>query len=247
MSASTAAIVNNVTSDVAEGVKLEAIDATKATVLASVVGNYISSGEQMLREVYVITRYGTHEDAKFYFDGTNFFRGQVQTDAWQEITQCGDWGTSCKSAVMEHHRAEAPPVWPVGMQVLTAQEARSYVLENAGARPSQRDAVDERLISTLSFKDAPMAWIDCVDCDNTQCVAGGDPRQCCSGLGTGSCRAAPGGWPKDEPTQRALDIPSDPMELRPSGYTALEEYLHSLSAVVEARDIPAPSSLRVGP
>jgi hypothetical protein len=40
----------------------------------------------------------------------------------------------------------APPSWPAGLQARPAEEAATWVLANAGARPWDRDAVDRRLL-----------------------------------------------------------------------------------------------------
>lgn len=38
------------------------------------------------------------------------------------------------------------PVWPEGLEALLAVETAEYVLQHAGARPQDRDAVDERIV-----------------------------------------------------------------------------------------------------
>ena len=42
--------------------------------------------------------------------------------------------------------AEKAPLWPEGLPARPAAETAAWVLENAGARPWDRDAVDQRLI-----------------------------------------------------------------------------------------------------
>ena len=41
---------------------------------------------------------------------------------------------------------DAPPLWPPRLKALPARETPEWVLENAGARPWDRDATDRRLI-----------------------------------------------------------------------------------------------------
>lgn len=44
---------------------------------------------------------------------------------------------------------EAPPVWPEGLEPMPANAVKAHVLENAGARPWDRDAIDARLIEEI--------------------------------------------------------------------------------------------------
>ena len=51
-----------------------------------------------------------------------------------------------KASPDEFRRVATEPVWPVGMKALPARDVKRYVLENAGARPWDRDEVDRRII-----------------------------------------------------------------------------------------------------
>ena len=54
---------------------------------------------------------------------------------------------------------------------------------------------------------------------------------------TGSIKntvASAGGWPVITPTTRALSVPASPNTVMPSGYTAVEEWIHGYNALVEA-------------
>lgn len=46
----------------------------------------------------------------------------------------------------ELHFVEEPPLWPAGLKARPASETAAWVLENVGARPWDRDAIDRRLI-----------------------------------------------------------------------------------------------------
>jgi hypothetical protein len=44
-------------------------------------------------------------------------------------------------------RVTKRPVWPEGLKALPASEIKTYVAKNAGARPWNRDAIDERIVN----------------------------------------------------------------------------------------------------
>jgi hypothetical protein len=73
-----------------------------------------------------------------------------------------------------------PPVWPNGLEVMSAHQALERVLACAGARPAERDAVDRRIVAE---------------------VRGGTGRIIDS-------QDDVGGYPRVEGTFRRLDIPS---------------------------------------
>jgi hypothetical protein len=41
------------------------------------------------------------------------------------------------------------PIWLEGVDVLPVEEVLDYVLHNAGARPWDRDAIDERIVQSV--------------------------------------------------------------------------------------------------
>ena len=44
---------------------------------------------------------------------------------------------------------DSPPCWPPGLRSLPASDVRQYVLDNAGARPWDRDAIDRRIVQQV--------------------------------------------------------------------------------------------------
>ncbi len=44
---------------------------------------------------------------------------------------------------------DSPPCWPQGLLCLPASDVRKYVLDNAGARPWDRDAIDRRIVQQV--------------------------------------------------------------------------------------------------
>ena len=55
---------------------------------------------------------------------------------------------------------DQPPVWTLTLQVRSSDEATGWVLLNAGARPTDRDTVDERIVNDVINNTGQL--IDCV-------------------------------------------------------------------------------------
>ena len=110
----------------------------------------------------------------------------------------------------------APPVTLLGFTAMTTAGGAvwEYVLGSAGARPTDRDQVDARIVDGVRTKTGRM--VNCVG-----------PN------GTADCENNAGGWPIYAQNTRELELPSDPNGLAPSGYTHLEEWLHSYARAVE--------------
>ncbi|MBE7465788.1 MAG: right-handed parallel beta-helix repeat-containing protein [Planctomycetes bacterium] len=77
------------------------------------------------------------------------------------------------------------PFWPAGYTALPAKEAAEHVLNQAGARPWDRDAIDERIVAGVRARTGKMI-------DSQEQV---------------------GGYPKPEPTRHTLTVPADPQAL----------------------------------
>jgi len=78
-------------------------------------------------------------------------------------------------------RLEEKPVWPEGLRPLSPDELTQYLLTHAGARPKDRDAEDRRIIEDFIARRGRII-------DSQEQV---------------------GGYPKIEPSHRALSIPED--------------------------------------
>ncbi len=111
--------------------------------------------------------------------------------------------------VVEEVRARTPPVWIPGFKPMPSKEVRPVVLSNAGARPKDRDRVDVRIVNDVQNGTGKI-----IDSQND---VGGWPPLAKNVRGVG-------GVPK-------LAIPSN--EIRPSGYTAIEEWLHEMARDLE--------------
>lgn len=77
---------------------------------------------------------------------------------------------------------EQPPVWPQGLKPVPLDQVEHWVLTRAGARPWDRDAIDQRIVQ--SVRDGAGRIID--------------------------SQEAVGGYPEQAPTRHALEVPSDP-------------------------------------
>ncbi len=108
------------------------------------------------------------------------------------------------------------PAWPTGLVALSTANNVAYnsVLANAGARPTDRDTVDTRIVNSVKNRTGQI--VNCVAAD-----------------GSTRCSKNAGGWPTMAANTRALTLPADPNAVRSDGYTNLEAWLHTYSAQVE--------------
>lgn len=112
--------------------------------------------------------------------------------------------------------------YPTNYTPMVSAEVEAYVLSNVGARPSNRDVVDQRIIN--EWQSGTGRIIDYIVAQN---LAADCYPNC--------IRNAEAGWPKIG-TGRTIhnDIPANPHADDDSdGYTNLEEWLHELAAQVE--------------
>lgn len=78
-------------------------------------------------------------------------------------------------------RLDAPPSWPTGLEAVPASSLLERVLGSAGARPADRDAVDQRIVADVRARSGRI--IDSQD--------------------------DVGGYPNVAATRRALEVPAD--------------------------------------
>lgn len=124
------------------------------------------------------------------------------------------------------------PAWNSGLVILSTANNGVYdsVLKNAGARPTDRDAVDKRIVTEV--KNRTGQTINCVTAD-----------------GTLRCTKNGGGWPTYAQNRRTLTLPANQATVTASGYTNLELWLQqmdkTLSGVVAAGSPAAPQTFAV--
>ncbi len=125
----------------------------------SVVGNVLMHGPDTRRRLRLVTG-----------------RGDVYLE--DNIAQ-NTAGQSLKLTTWGIRVLEEKPIWIEGFALLTAEQVFDYVLQNAGARPRDRDAVDARIIQSVREKRGHI--ID--------------------------SQAEVGGYPNPRPTERSLHLP----------------------------------------
>jgi len=104
-------------------------------------------------------------------------------------------------------KADIPPVWPAGFTPRPSSEVEDYIINNAGARPAERDQVDERIINDLINRSGTII-------DSPSDV---------------------GGYPDLEENTISHVLPSNPnSDDDADGYTNIEEWLHNLAKAVES-------------
>lgn len=97
----------------------------------------------------------------------------------------GTSGDASRLANDEVTLVDAPMLAPKDFTPLPSSQVEAYVLKNAGARPKDRDAVDRRLVQ--DYLDRKGKVIDSQD--------------------------EVGGYPEAEATHRALEVPTDPLQV----------------------------------
>ena len=103
-------------------------------------------------------------------------------------------------------KRDKPPIEVSGLQIKPSAEVRDWVLQNAGARPADRDPVDARIIRQVRQRTGRIIQSQ----DDV------------------------GGWPDLPEKRRELTIPENPGgDDDGDGYTNLEEWLHAFAAEVE--------------
>src|SRR6185503_6214443 len=124
------------------------------------------------------------------------------------------------------------PVWNSGLTVLSTANNAMYdsVLKNAGARPTDRDTADKRVVADVKNR-------------------AGQTINCVAANGTTRCARNAGGWPVYAANRRTLTLPANQAAVTSSGYTNLELWLQqmdkSLSGVVAAGSPGAPQTFAV--
>jgi pectate lyase len=124
------------------------------------------------------------------------------------------------------------PVWNSGLAHRPTADNAVYnrVLSYAGARPTDRDSVDKRVVQ--SVKDRNGKVINCVAADGSE-----------------RCKKNAGSYPYYAQNRRALTLPANQEKLASNGYTNLENWLHTLdlnvSGVTSASSPASPATLSV--
>ena len=124
------------------------------------------------------------------------------------------------------------PVWNTGLVARKTAENVVYdrVLSYAGARPTDRDSVDKRVV--LDVRKRTGKIINCV-----------------SPNGSTRCSKNAGGWPTYAQNHRTLTLPANQASIASNGYSNLENWLNSMDrsmdGAVQAESPASPVALSV--
>lgn len=114
-------------------------------------------------------------------------------------------------------RVTSSPVDLAGHTFMPANTVLSAVLPTVGAWPSARDSVDTRVLTDVQQKTGTVI----------------------------RSQTEVGGYPTVAVTTRALTPPANPHAVQPSGYTALETWLHAYARQAEGASVPPPTGARL--
>lgn len=217
--AAQAVVVNNV---VYNRMNMDVDLQTKEKVRTStaVIGNVFLRGPDYTRsnKPVLIRTSGIQalsDQAKVYVSDNESIE-RVLDDDWSVV------GAN-SGAVPTSIKASLPPTWPAGLTRLPTGNnvVLNEVLRSAGARPADRDPVDERVVRSVRERSGRV--INCVSADGSE-----------------RCKRNAGGWPTLKENRRSLTLPANPSSVTSSGYTNLEVWLHEMSAEVEGRSAKPP-------
>jgi hypothetical protein len=196
---------------------------------SSVVGNVFKRGDSFSRDtrpIFVHTKgtYKLESGSRVYvYDNRDSERG---TSFSNLVTLTGG---DVISNLMTQTTA---PVWNTGLVARRTADNAVYsrVLSYAGARPTDRDSVDRRVVSEVRN-------------------GSGQVINCVSPNGTTRCSKNGGGWPTYAQNRRALSLPANQASIASNGYSNLENWLNSmdrsLGGAVQAESPAAPPALSV--
>jgi hypothetical protein len=212
-------LVNNVVYNAARmDVQLQSEEGKRT--LNAIVGNVFIRGpdyDRQRRPIHVFN------DGEFALGAGSrlFVRDNVasaaSSDAWSLVEFSG---SGPRRAQLE---AETAPVWPAGLvaRPTSNHAVLDHVLATAGARPTDRDSTDTRIVA--SVRNGTGRIINCVAAD-----------------GSTRCLKNAGGWSSLAIRTRPLSLPVNHPSPAAGDYTHLEIWLQSLSAQLEGERVNSP-------
>jgi hypothetical protein len=156
---------------------------------------------------------GLQPNSRYYLRGNT---GSTRPlDAGDEWLAADKTFFSSGALMYPQNRAEAPIAGSNTVNVLPVSAVEDFVLANAGARPADRDPVDQKVVQEVFNREGRI--INCVANDGSQ-----------------RCMKNAGGWPSYPTNVRPAQIPENPNhDTDGDGYTNLEEWLQEQAAAVE--------------
>ncbi len=76
------------------------------------------------------------------------FHGPLEV-YWHDNLVLGEQVQEDRLLIGDHTLVDKKPVWPTGLEAIPAHEVKAHLLENAGARPWNRDEVDLRIVQEI--------------------------------------------------------------------------------------------------
>ena len=163
----------------------------------NIIGNFYKSGPSTIDEVAILINKDKPPSKFFIHDNIG---------PWRTTNLMNDWDIVYGDIEL---KSESPTFPSSRISTQSALDTYDHVLKNAGARPQDRDLVDNRIIKEVK--------------DRTGMIIESQKQV--------------GGWPTLEKNYRKLNIPNNPHEDdNKNGYTNLEEWLHEYSKNVELKD-----------
>jgi hypothetical protein len=202
-------IANNVNYNTHEGVFMGG----PATFQHSVIGNYFKRGPTS-RDDYVFRSADAPVGAQLYETDNTIDDGGLSPAMVPWLNPSGI-----------DPRVGTPPIAaPAGYAPITSAAALPLVLAKAGARPTDRDAVDNRVVASVHNRTGNII----------------------------SHQDDVGGYPALATNTRSLMVPANPHRIAATGYTNLETWLHGFASALEGGPpqlaeppVPVPTNLQI--
>ena len=180
----------------------------------SLVGNAYLLGPTSSPAVIPIYLMKNLEDGTLIFLEDNFAENANTIDLRYTLRalspstpETGPWSIAAIDTTLGFDpRADKAPIWIEGLQPGDAAFLEATLLPVVGARPRDRDPIDERVVAQVASRTGGVI-------DSQEDV---------------------GGWPRLVTSRRTLTTPDDPHgDQDEDGYTNLEEWLHEFARVLE--------------
>ena len=198
-------------------------------------GNVYIEGPQTIYEFYLAPLTASNslpgdsifvDDNRWEREGTMYHYDSSLGNAWGAVYN------KDKNIPPIHVKVLTPPVWPSPFTPLPSAQVEGVVLASVGARPADRDAIDERMVTDVTTRSCLLDDPNTPHCIiDSQAEVGGWPAQ----LQPPTVPAIQAWADLNYPTRtRTHTLPTDPSgDDDADGYTNLEEWLHLHASMVE--------------
>ena len=213
----TTEVVNNIIYNAQYPNSHFADDKALSPIVATIKGNlYIAGPDTNTWLLPIHVKSNVTDTGGIFLEDNGWLDNKWRANAW--LATLSDQWQLVKNDSTSTARAEAAGVSAYASNAMPLDQVLDFVLNNAGARPAERDTVDARVVAEVQAGEGGI-----IDSQNEV-----------------------GGWPDLPSTTRSLELPANPQaDDDGDGYTNLEEWLHVLSARVEGRDEPPGEPLEI--